>query len=146
MTCSSDRSFLEQAHLIVSGIRVFSHREGKPPSVEELADFLRTTPELIYHSTNRLEKEGVVHTVRTSFETKLYLRDPGKLRDLPEGTIPDLDEEIRRRRELKKAEQEKLGTTFSAEAVKRRQAKKLAELEKKMKKGLGGPRTPWSNE
>jgi DNA-binding MarR family transcriptional regulator len=142
---NDERSFLEQAHLVVAGIRVFMHREAKPPAVEELAAFLKTTPELIYHMANRLEKEGIIRSVRTSFETKLYLRDPSKLRDLPEDAIPALDEEMRKKLKQKKAEQEKLGAALSADVIKRRQAQRMAELEKKMKEGLGKPRTPWKD-
>ncbi len=139
-----DRSFLAQAHLIVAGVRVFMHREGAPPSVEDLAEFLRTTPELVYHIVNRLEQEEVLRTVRTSFETKIYLRKVHKLRDLPEQTIPELEEEMRRHREKKREEQEKLSAGLSAEAVRRRQQERLAELERKMKEGLGKRKPPWA--
>ncbi len=145
MTESIDQSFLQQAHLVVAGIRVFVHREGKTPSVEELADFLKTTPELIHHATNRLEKEEVLRPIRTSFETKLYIRDLSKLRDLPEEVIPDLDEEIKKKRAERKTDQVKLEAMFSAETIKLRQAKKLAALEKKMRKDLHGRRKPWAD-
>ncbi|MCU0611863.1 MAG: hypothetical protein MUE60_08760 [Candidatus Eisenbacteria bacterium] len=141
---SDDRSFLSQAHLIAAGVRVFVHREGKPPSVEELAEFLHTTPELVYHMVNRLEHEEVLRTVRTSFETKVYLRRPENLRDLPEQTIPELEDEMRKHRERKREEQEKLGATLSASAVKRRQQERLADLERKMKEGLGKKKPPWA--
>jgi len=145
MTENGDRSFLQQAHLVVAGIRVFAHREGKAPSVEELAGFLGTTAELIHHATNRLEKEEILRLVRTSFETKLYIRDPSKLSDLPEEVIPDLDEEIQKKREERKTDQERLEGMFSAETIKLRQAKKIAALEKKMKKDLRGRRKPWTD-
>ena len=145
MTENVDRSFLQQAHLVVAGIRVFVHREDKAPSVEELADFLKTTPELIHHATNRLEKEEVLRPVRTSFETKLYIRDLSKLRDLPEEVIPDLDEEIQKKKEEREADQEKLEAMFSVETIKLRQAKKLAALERKMKKGLRSRQKPWAD-
>ena len=140
-----DRSFLQQAHLVVVGIRVFVHREGKAPSVEELADFLKSTPELIHHTTNRLEKEEVLRPVRTSFETKLYIRDLSKLHDLPEEVIPDLDQEIQKKREERKTDHKKLEAMFSAETIKLRQAKKLAALEKKLRKGPRSRRKPWAD-
>jgi len=143
-TADDDRSFLSQAHLIAAGVRVFAHREGKPPSAEELAEFLHTTPELVYHMVNRLEQEEVLRTVRTSFETKVYLRKPEKLRDLPEQTIPELEEEMHKQRERKREEQEKLSAGLSAAAVKRRQQERLAELERKMKEGLGRKKPPWA--
>ncbi|MBN1424843.1 hypothetical protein JXA88_09830 [Candidatus Fermentibacteria bacterium] len=141
---NDDRSFLTQAHLTVAGVRVFMHREGTPPSVEELAEFLRTTPELVYHMVNRLEQEEVLRTVRTSFETRVYLRKPENLRDLPEQTIPELEDEMRKHRERKREEQEKLGASLSAAAVKRRQQERLADLERKMKEGLGKKKPPWA--
>lgn len=139
-----ERTFLTQAHLIVAGVRVFAHREGTPPSVEDLAEFLHTTPELVYHMVNRLEQEEVLRTVRTSFETKVYLRKPERLRDLPEQTIPELEEEMRKHREKKKEEQERLEAGLSASAVKRRQHERMAELERKMKEGLGRKKPPWA--
>ncbi len=145
MSKDEDRSFLSQAYLIVAGIRVFTHREGKPPSAEELAEFLKTSTELIYHMANRLEREGILRSVKTSFETKYYLKAPHKLKDLPEEAIPDLDEEIQKVRARKKKEQKKLDATFAAKEIRHRQKERMAELEKKMKKGLSRPKSPWAD-
>jgi len=145
MSEDTDRSFLSNAHLLVAGIRVYTHREGRPPAVEDIAEFLKTTPELIYHTANRLEKEGVVKGIRTSFETKLYIADTSKLKDLDEDTIPDLDEEIKKTRARKQEEQEKLGALFSASEIEKRRKQKMADLEKKMKDGMGKPKSPFND-
>lgn len=123
------------AHLFVAAIRLFEHRNTRPPSIEEISEMLLFSLEQGNHISNRLKEAGVLKIMQGAFGNKLFVEDHLKIEEIPrETTGTRLDEE------LQKFQQSQKGFSDKIESIKAQQAEKkkslFAELEKNLKKGL----------
>jgi DNA-binding MarR family transcriptional regulator len=127
-------SFAE-GHLVVAAIRVLAHRhEGRPPTVEEIAELTGISKEWAGVLVASLEQSGIVRSLPGPFETRVEVREYLALEKLPrENSAARVDDELREFAQKKKAEEEKLRDLFATGDALNKQQKKLSKLEEDLK-------------
>ena len=129
------KDFYSQAHLMVAAIRVFEHKNSRPPTIEELCQTIEFSVEKGNFICRKLEELEIVEAVEGSYGTRLFVRDHLKIEDIPRGESENnFEEELKKFQDDRKAISQKI-ETFQAE---QKQKKKdlFAEMEKKLKKEL----------
>ena len=129
------RNQYHEGHLIVAAIRVLEHIHGAPPSMDQISDMLKFSPEQTGWFTRRLQEAGIIRIVESAFGDRWGIEDHLKLEELPRTTeTSQMDQALKQF----KAEREKISQ--KVESFKEQQAKKqkelFSELEKKLKKDL----------
>jgi DNA-binding Lrp family transcriptional regulator len=119
------RAGYDEGHLVVAAIRVLAHRqEGRPPTVEEIAELLKLSREWVGVLVNALERAGAVRALTGPFETRVEIADASRLEDLPRGaSSAGVDEELKEFAEKKRQEEEKLKHLFGGGAASREREK-----------------------
>lgn len=106
----------ENAHLFVSALRVLEHRQGRSPSLKEIADMLNLSSEETARISRRLDDAGIIRTAVSGTEERFYIIDHLSIETIPkEVKAPAMLEEIMR--------------------VKAEKEAKLSQLEGMLKKG-----------
>ena len=129
------KDLYSQAHLMVAAIRVFEHKNSRPPTIEELCQTIEFSVEKGNFICRKLEELEIVEAVEGSYGTRLFVRDHLKIEDIPRGESENnFEEELKKFQDDRKAISQKI-ETFQAE---QKQKKKdlFAEMEKKLKKEL----------
>ncbi len=125
----------QEGHLFVAAVRVLEHRNGAPPSLDQIAEMLKFSSEQTGWISRRLQQAGIVKIVESAFGDRWGIEDHLKLEELPRETeSSQLDEA------LKQFKAEKNKIALKVESIKEQQAKKqkdlFSEIEKKLKKDL----------
>lgn len=122
-----------QAHLVVAAVRVLAHKTGRPPSVEELAELLGWSKELVGHLVRALEARSIVQTIKSPFDLRVEIGNYLGLEELPvEDTGPGLQDEVEEFHERFRKKQEELQNLFDSGEVERRKRQRLAGLDKEL--------------
>jgi DNA-binding Lrp family transcriptional regulator len=129
------KNLYQEGHLFVAAIRVLEHRNGAPPSLEQIAELLNFSTEQTGWISRRLLEAGVIKIVESAFGDRRGIEDHLKIEALPrESESSQLDEA------LKQFKAEKNKIALKVESIKEQQAKKqkdlFSEIEKKLKKDL----------
>ncbi|MDA8141231.1 MAG: hypothetical protein M0036_21520 [Desulfobacteraceae bacterium] len=124
-----------EGHLFVAAIRVLEHKNGAPPALDQIAEFLKFSNEQAGLICRRLYEGGMIAQVEGAFEGRWVVADHLKLEELPrEVESTELDNA------LKKFQAERNKLAQKVESIKEQQAQKRKELfaglEKKLKKDL----------
>lgn len=122
-----------EAHLLLAGIRVASHREGRPPTPEELADLLGLPASAVRLQLSFLEERGAVALVRSAFETHCEIRDHFQVEELPEESGPEISEDLKDFDRRKKEEAEKMAHLFDSGEHQDRQREKMDKMGDELK-------------
>ncbi|MFQ5484915.1 MAG: hypothetical protein ACE5DO_06240, partial [Desulfobacterales bacterium] len=117
-------------------IRILEHRNSSPPSVENVCDTLSISLEQGNFLVRKLQALKIIELVEGPYGTRLFIRNHLIVEKIPkdskEGGIED---------EIKQFQNSKKDYTRKIESFQIRQAEKqknlFAELEKKMRDGLG---------
>ena len=118
----------ENGHLAVAGIRILTHRDQHPPTVEELAEFLGWSREWCGVLVTELGQLGAVLIVDSAFTRRVEVKDHLALETLPgEKDASTIDDEIHDFVNRKKAEHAKLDSLFAGDAA-RQQKQKMEEM------------------
>lgn len=126
--------FYDTAHLFVAAIRVLTHRNGVPPSIESVSEMVSLSKESGHHVCRKLSEKGIVEVVEGAFGTKLFVRDHLAIEEIPRGEQASrLDEALKSFQDSKKELSKKIETIQSQQQEKKK--KLFAELEKQLKKG-----------
>ena len=129
-------SLYEEVQILLAGIRLFRHRENRLPSLKELSEFIRFSPEAVHHLCNRLEKMGAVERIRGAFDDRISLGDPSQvesLRDIEES--PQMEEEVRKWKAQKESSVQDIEKMFSGDYGKKEKEDLFSDIEDKIKKG-----------
>lgn len=120
------------AHLVVAAIRVLTHQQSAPPSIETVCQALSFSLEQGNFICNKLAETEVIEIVEGAYGTRLFIKDHLKIEDIPKGDKVSGFED-----DLKKFQDSKKDFTKKIESFQAKQAKKqknlFAELEKKLK-------------
>lgn len=122
------------AHLVVAGIRIFTHKNSKHPSMNEICKTLSFSLEQGNLICKKLKDLGIIDVVEGAFENHLFIKDHLKIEEIPrdkkDGRLEDA---------LKKFKNSKKDFSKKIESFQAKQAEKqkalFAELEEKLKKG-----------
>ncbi len=126
----------EEAQIILAGVRLFEHLEDRLPSLKELAEFTRFSPETAHHLCNRLEKIGALERIRGAFDDRICLKDPLEaeaLREAPD--TPDIGEDVKQWKEDRESKLKEVEERFTGDAARKDKEDQFAEIEQKLKKG-----------
>jgi len=122
------------AHLVVAAIRIFTHKNSKHPSLNEICTTLSFSLEQGNLICKKLKDLGIIDVVEGAFENHLFIKDYLKIEEIPRGKKEDKLEEA-----LKKFKDSKKDFSKKIESFQVKQAEKqkalFAELEEKLKKG-----------
>ena len=126
----------DEAHLFVAAIRILSHRQGGPPSVEEVAALLEISSENGHAISRRLVKLQVVETVEDPFSVKIYIKDHLKIEGMRRTEEADgaLARELESFRNKKKDFDRKVATI--QEDLKKKKRDLFSDLEKKLQQEM----------
>ena len=131
----NERDLYSSAHLIASAVRILEHRNGRPPSIEEVCDILSFTSEQSYIYLNRLSDLGVIEVVEGNFGTRIFLRDHLKIEEIPKDSKESgLGDAIKEFQDSRKKMSDKIASIQADQAKKKKDL--FAELENQLKKKL----------
>jgi hypothetical protein len=127
-----ESTLYSDAHLIVASVRVLTHRNHTPPSIENVSEELAFSSEKSNFLCKKLKTMGVIDVVEGAFGTRLFVQDHLKVEDIPKDKKKDkLEEELKRFKDSRKNFSKKI-ESFQAEKAKK-QKDLFAELDKKLK-------------
>lgn len=129
-------TFYDEAQLVMAAIRLFHHKERRPPRMRELAEYSALSLETVYHVCNRLERLGAVELIRSAFDEGVFLKDPLKaeeLRNEVEG--PDISQDVMRFKAAQAKRIEEVEKRFSKDHLEQDKKDIFASIEEKLKKG-----------
>ena len=130
-----DKDLYSNAHLIVAAIRILSHQNAKPPSVDEVSQALSFSLEQGNLICNKLKSMGIIDLIEGAFGTGLFIKNHVKIEEIQRG-----EKEDKLGTALKKFQNSKRDFTKKIESIQAKQVKKqkdlFAEIEKKLKKEL----------
>ena len=122
------------AHLVVSAIRIFTHKNSKHPSINEICKTLSFSLEQGNLICNKLGGLGIIDMVEGAFENHLFIKDHLKIEEIPRDKKEDrLEEALKKFKDSKKDFSKKI-ESFQAKQAEKQKAL-FAELEEKLKKG-----------
>lgn len=125
--------FYSNAHLVVAAIRVLTHQNSAPPSMDQVCKIISFSLEQGNFTCKKLKDIGIVDVVEGAFGTRLFIKNHLKIEEIPRGKKEDKLGEA-----LKEFQNSKKDFTRELEFFQAKQAKKqrdlFAELEKKLKK------------
>jgi len=131
----NERDLYSSAHLIASAVRILEHRDGHPPSIEEVCDILSFTSEQSYIYLNKLSDLGVIEVVEGNFGTRIFLRDHLKIEEIPKDSKESgLGDAIKEFQDSRKKMSDKIASIQADQAKKKKDL--FAELENQLKKKL----------
>jgi len=126
--------FYSNAHLVVAAIRIHTHQNSTPPSMDQVCRIISFSLEQGNFICKKLKELGIVDVVEGGFGTRLFIKNHLKIEEIPKGKKEDNLEES-----LKAFQNSRKDFTRKIESFQAEQAKKqkdlFAELEKKLKKG-----------
>jgi DNA-binding MarR family transcriptional regulator len=129
-------SLYEEAQIVMAAIRLFYHREQRPPRIKELAELSNLSIETVYHLCNRLEKVGAIDRVRSAFEDGVFLKDHLRAEELREDQgSPDIQEDVTRVRAEQGKKMQEVEKRFSKDVIEKEKKDIFAGIEEKLKKG-----------
>jgi hypothetical protein len=124
------------AHLVVAAIRIFTYKNSKHPSLNEICATLSFSLEQGNLICNKLKELGIIDVVEGAFENHLFIKDHLKIEEIPKDKKEDkLEEALKKFKDSKKDFSKKI-ESFQAKQAKKQKAL-FAELEEKLKKGSG---------
>jgi len=122
------------AHLVVAAIRIFTHKNSKHPSLNEICKTLSFSLEQGNLVCKKLKDLGIIDVVEGAFENHLFIKDHLKIEEISRDKKEDrLEEALKKFKDSKKDFSKKI-ESFQAKQAEKQKAL-FAELEEKLKKG-----------
>jgi hypothetical protein len=122
------------AHLVVAAIRIFTHKNSKHPSLNEICKTLSFSLEQGNLICKKLKELEIIDVVEGAFENHLFIKDHLKIEEIPRDKKEDrLEEALQKFKDSKKDFSKKI-ESFQAKQAEKQKAL-FAELEEKLKKG-----------
>ncbi len=133
----------EQAHLILSAVRVLAHRETVPPRVADVAELLGLAPEPVAVAVRELVELEILREVADAYGARLEIGDYLKIEELAAGGGPAMQSELKSFSERRRERDEALRKQFAGDlqSGKKEKFSRLEEDLKKFRTGGGPPRT-----
>ena len=132
MSCLSQ---YDEAHLIVSAIRLLTHREKTPPTIESMCEFLSISKEQGNLAVRKLQDLNIIRISQGAFKSRLFVDNHLAIEDLLDAEpAPTLEAEIRKFKDNRPDFNKKLAGFKEKQEEKRKAL--FADLEKKLKKEI----------
>jgi len=125
-------NFYSDAHLIVASIRVLTHKNHTPPSIEDVSSALSFSSDKSHFICKKLSGMEIIDIAEGAFGIRLFVKDHLKIEEIPKDEKEDkLEEALKKFKDSKKDFSKKI-ESFQAQKAKN-QKDLFAELEKKLK-------------
>lgn len=122
------------AHLVVAAIRIFTHKNSKHPSLNEICKTISFSLEQGNLICKKLKELGIIDVIEAAFENHLFIKDHLKIEEIPRDKKEDrLEDALKKFKDSKKDFSKKI-ESFQAKQAEKQKAL-FAELEEKLKKG-----------
>lgn len=118
----------KEAHLLLAGIRVLNHLNGRSPTPEELADHLELSASSVRLHLAFLEDKGAAALVKSAFEMHAEVRDHLAVEELPAEGGPEISHDLKEFDRRKSEEAEKMSQLFSSGEHEKEQQKKMEKM------------------
>lgn len=110
----------EQAHLVIAALRLWVHREGRQPTVEDLSDSTGFSLDATQYICKRLEEVEAITITEGAFENRFSIQDHLMIEEIPElEEGPSVDEQLSKieseRREREKSIEERFAPDYKDE-------------------------------
>jgi DNA-binding MarR family transcriptional regulator len=126
----------EEAQIVLAAIRLFQHREKRPPRMKELAEFSCLSLETVHHLCNRLEKVGAIDRIRSAFEDGIVLKESLRAEELREETgSPDIKDDIDKVRVEQERKVQEVEKRFSKDLLEKEKQDIFSGIEERLKRG-----------
>ena len=123
-----------QGHLVIAAVRILEHRNGKPPTYEEIGGLLGISHEVIGAVARALRSHGAVKILETPFDTRLEVDDHTLLENLPrEQTTAAMKGEVDAFLERSRSKQEDIESLFKSGEYEKKKKEKFAGLDQQLK-------------
>ena len=123
----------DEAQLLLAGIRVLHHLNGRSPTPEELADLLEQPTSSVRLQLAYLDDLGVAALVKSAFETHAEIRDHLAVEELPAEGGPEISEDLREFDRRKSEEAEKMSNLFESGEHHKKQQDKMDQMGEDLK-------------
>ena len=124
----------ELGHLIVAAIRVISHRESRPPTLEGIGTLLGFSPEFVGQVIRGLEEKNIVRPVESAFDDRFEIVEHINLEELPrEMKTPGMEQDIEDFEKRFREKQEKLENLFESDEIDEKKKEKMKSMEDELK-------------
>ncbi|MEJ5377308.1 MAG: hypothetical protein WHX93_12065 [bacterium] len=131
----------EQGHLFVAAIRLFVHKNRRPPSVKDVSQMLDISTEMGHYLCNRLAKLEVLEVVEGAFQERIYLKDHLRLEELPrQEKASNLEAEVLRLKQEREKRQQEIEKLQASQGDKKKEL--FSDLERQLKEGLKKKKNP----
>ncbi len=127
-----------RAHLTAAAARILLHRNGAPPTAEDIARELAQNVEDVHHTVNGLVKMGVLETVSSAVGDRIFVADPRPMEDLPrERQAAGMEKDLEKFAAEKKAALSRIESLAKGEAGRKKDlfAAISEQLKEQVKKG-----------
>ena len=124
----------EEGHLVVAAVRILDHRNGHPPTIEEIAELTKLTNEWTGVLVSSLADLGILRRVQSAFTLRLEVGNHQDLEKLSRASrTPTLDDEMKAFSEKQRREQEAMGRLFTEGRAKRDRKRRGNDLAEQLK-------------
>jgi DNA-binding Lrp family transcriptional regulator len=119
------------AHLFIAAIRILEHRQGRSPSLKEIAEVLNLSSEETARISRRLDDAGIIGNAVSGIQERFYIIDHLLIETIPkEVKAPAMMEEVMRMKAEKEAKLNQLEVIVKKGPVKQ---ELFSELDKALK-------------
>jgi len=125
----------EEGHLFVAAVRVLSHKENRPPTLDEVTELLNLSKEVVFLTARGLADRGILHLMENPFEIHVEIADHLAIEELPrDDTGPGFGEDLDEFHEKKKREQDEMGDFFKNGGMEKKKGEKLSKMEEEFRR------------
>ncbi len=125
----------------MAAIRLFVHKNRRPPSVKDVSQMLDISTEMGHYLCNRLAKLEVLEVVEGAFQERIYLKDHLRLEELPrQEKASNLEAEVLRLKQEREKRQQEIEKLQASQGDKKKEL--FSDLERQLKEGLKKKKNP----
>ncbi len=125
----------EEGHLFVAAVRVLSHRENRPPTLDEVTELLDIPKEMVFLTARGLTQKGILRLMENPFEVRVEIADHLAVEELPrDDRGPGFGDDLDEFHEKKKREQDELGDFFKSDGMEKEKGEKLSKMEEEFRR------------
>jgi hypothetical protein len=130
---SEKLTLYEQGHLIAAAIRLHLHREGTPPSPDDVAKALGFSSELTHHVLHKMAELGAVRLMTGAYGDRVLLDDHRKIDELEgKDATPSIEEDVAAFQEAQARKMEETAKRFSKDFLDPKKQELKADLAAKL--------------
>jgi hypothetical protein len=133
------------AHLLLAAVRVLTHRAGRSPSPEDVAELLEWPAATVRLRASSLAELGALVQVESAFETHLEVADHLRVEDLPEREREAIAEDLADFDRRKQEEADRMARLFDDGTFAEKRRRKLEAMDRELRDFPRKPRNPFDD-